>query len=102
MRRDGNDCLLLVCALAFAGCTAHDAGVPGEDDTATAPVSAAGTVVLATGDIQLEVPRDWLGYELGLRPPLLHPIDRVTDPVEVDEDRPSEPTAVRGKDTDLG
>lgn len=31
----------------------------------------------ASGDIELEVPRDWLGYELGLRPPLLHPVDRV-------------------------
>lgn len=53
----------------------------------------------ASGDIELEVPRDWLGYELGLRPPL-YPVDRIERYVDVDENHPPEIDAVRVDDID--
>jgi V8-like Glu-specific endopeptidase len=64
----------LVVGIAGAGCIG-----PLADGTADNELG---------GDIPIEVPRDWIGFELGLRPGVLHPVDRVTDFVEVDEDKP--------------
>lgn len=100
----------LTLAFAVASCTtARDdtdsAGMVGQPAAATPAASGAPTPAAATqasSDIALEVPRDWLGYELGLRPPLLHPIDRVERYVDVDENRPPEIRPVRVEDVDQG
>ncbi len=125
MIRHGKRCASLALVLAVASCTTTtddaDPATPGDPPGAPppaageapppaageAPPPAAGeapppAAAQADGDIQLEVPRDWLGYELGLRPPVLRPVDRIERTVDVDEDKPPELDPVSVEDVDKG
>lgn len=105
-------------ALAFA-LTAATACASQEDDTTTprapapspsaepaaapaaAPAVADQPRVLASGDLELPVPRDWIGYKLGLRPPQLRPIGRVERFVPAEEN-PSYPTPIPVREAPAG
>ncbi len=119
MMRHTKRCLTVALGLALASCAATpneagDAELDSAEATtpaaiaaapaaaATTAASAPGAIPLATGDILLEVPRDWLGYELGLRPPVLRPVGKVESTVVVDEDRPPELSPIRTEDVDKG
>jgi V8-like Glu-specific endopeptidase len=98
----------LALALAVASCATvaeNDGPDPIDETAAEAPAASEASpaaVTQATGEIALEVPRDWLGYELGLRPATLHPVGRIDRYVDVDEDRPPEIAPIRVEDIDLG
>lgn len=103
----------LAIALAASACTtespseselAAEAPTP-ERASAPAPSAAVATdapKVLASGDVELPVPRDWLGYSLGLRPPLLRPVGRVDRFVAADEKNPPAPIVRRGEREPVG
>jgi V8-like Glu-specific endopeptidase len=80
------------------GAPAVSAGPEARDDEA--PTDRV--IRLASGDVELPVPRDWLGYRLGLRPPLLRPLGRVDRFVAADEERPPAPPAGAVKDEPAG
>lgn len=99
MRGNGNGFAPLALALAVAGCatTTEDSGPTSGSGPTT---EAATTTTQGRGDIEIEVPRDWLGYELGLRPGLLRPVDRIERYVDTEEDRPPEIDVKKVEDTD--
>jgi V8-like Glu-specific endopeptidase len=109
MARNGKRFTELALGLALASCATVGEDAEPVDPVGEQVAEAAGTsgeppagVTQASGDIAIEVPRDWLGYELGLRPATLRPIGRIERYVDPDEDRPPEITRVRVEDVDQG
>lgn len=105
----------LALAIAAAACASQDDDATPRDPaaqaeqataTAAAPVAPATEAAagvdqprpLASGDVELPVPRDWIGYSLGLRPPQLRAIGRVERFVDADEENPPAPIPVPGRE----
>jgi V8-like Glu-specific endopeptidase len=99
----------LALALAAAACAAQDDTTTtattepaASDDPAASAALADSPRPLASGDGELPVPRDWIGYSLGLRPPQLRPIGRVDRFVPAEEERPPTPSPIPVRDEPAG
>jgi len=115
MMRQETRWMVLALGLALTSCAVEsednvnvEASPPAADVAATAAAPQAtqaaptGATPQATGDIAIEVPKDWLGYELGLRPGRLRAIDKIDHYVDVDENRPPDLRPIEVPDVDDG